>query len=327
MCGEEFFPANRGFCGSGHAWKSSLIGASRRCYCRRLVEHERGAAEGVDHSVELGDGGLWDDVSARLRGALNEQTYRTWFSEVTGGAVGDTVVLAVPNDFTREWIEGHFVELIRAAIKDATGAERRLRLTVREQKPAAVSSAPPVLPPPLPRPDPGGINPKYTFDSFVIGSSNRFAHAAALAVAEAPAQAYNPLFIYGHTGLGKTHLLHAVANYIARHSGNLTIRYVTSETFVNDFINSVSNKRMEGFKGRYRGYDVLLVDDVQFFEGKERIQEEFFHTFNSIHEAGGQIIMSSDRSPRDIATLEERLRSRFEWGLITDIQPPDLETR
>jgi chromosomal replication initiator protein len=280
----------------------------------------------VDHSVELGGEGLWDNVSTRLQGALNEQTYRTWFSEVTGGAVGDTVVLAVPNDFTREWIEGHFVELIRAAIKDATGAEPRLRLTVREPKSAAPSS-PPVLPPPLPRPDPGGINPKYTFDSFVIGSSNRFAHAAALAVAEAPAQAYNPLFIYGHTGLGKTHLLHAVANYIALHSGNLTIRYVTSETFVNDFINSVSNKRMEGFKGRYRGYDVLLVDDVQFFEGKERIQEEFFHTFNSIHEAGGQIIMSSDRSPRDIATLEERLRSRFEWGLITDIQPPDLETR
>jgi chromosomal replication initiator protein len=184
-----------------------------------------------------------------------------------------------------------------------------------------------VLPPPLPRPEPGGINPKYTFDSFVIGSSNRFAHAAALAVAEAPAQAYNPLFIYGHTGLGKTHLLHAVANYIGLHSGSLTVRYVTSETFVNDFINSLRDKRIEGFKSRYRAYDVLLIDDVQFFEHKERIQEEFFHTFNSLHEAGGQIIMSSDRPPRDIATLEDRLRSRFEWGLITDIQPPDLETR
>jgi chromosomal replication initiator protein len=278
----------------------------------------------VDQPNELGSEGLWDTISARLRAALNEQTYRAWFGEVTAALAGDTLVLAAPNDFTRNWIEGHFVELIRAAIKDATGTEPRLELIVRELSPA---SAPPLLPPPLPRPDPGGINPKYSFDSFVIGSSNRFAHAAALAVAEAPAQAYNPLFIYGYTGLGKTHLLHAVANYIARHSSNLTIRYVTSETFVNDFINSVSNKRMEGFKGRYRGYDVLLVDDVQFFEGKERIQEEFFHTFNSIHEAGGQIVMSSDRSPRDIATLEERLRSRFEWGLITDIQPPDLETR
>ena len=173
----------------------------------------------------------------------------------------------------------------------------------------------------------GGINPKYTFDSFVIGSSNRFAHAAALAVAEAPAQAYNPLFIYGETGLGKTHLLHAVANYVARHSANLTARYVTSETFLNDFINSLRDKRIEGFKQRYRAYDVLLVDDVQFFAHKEQIQEEFFHTFNSLHEAGRQVIMSSDRPPRDIATLQDRLRSRFEWGLTTDIQPPDLETR
>jgi chromosomal replication initiator protein len=168
---------------------------------------------------------------------------------------------------------------------------------------------------------------KYTFDSFVIGSSNRFAHAAALAVAEAPAQAYNPLFIYGSTGLGKTHLLQAVAQYVAEHSSALSVRYVTSEAFVNDFINSLRDKRIEGFKQRYRAYDVLLIDDVQFFEGKERFQEEFFHTFNSLYEAGSQIVLSSDRPPRDIATLEERLRSRFEWGLITDIQPPDLETR
>jgi chromosomal replication initiator protein len=280
---------------------------------------------GVDHPVELTAESLWEDVSARLRGALNEKTYRNWFSDVGAVVVDDdTFVLAVPNDFTREWIEGHFVELIRAAIKDATGSEHRLQLTIRQQKP---TPPPAVLPPPLPRPEPGGINPKYTFDSFVIGSSNRFAHAAALAVAEAPAQAYNPLFIYGHTGLGKTHLLHAVANYIGLHSGSLTVRYVTSETFVNDFINSLRDKRIEGFKSRYRAYDVLLIDDVQFFEHKERIQEEFFHTFNSLHEAGGQIIMSSDRPPRDIATLEDRLRSRFEWGLITDIQPPDLETR
>ena len=171
------------------------------------------------------------------------------------------------------------------------------------------------------------MNPKYTFDSFVIGSSNRFAHAAALAVAEAPAQAYNPLFIYGSTGLGKTHLLQAIAQYTSEHAGSLTARYVTSETFMNDFINSLRDKRIEGFKQRYRNYDVLLIDDVQFFEHKERIQEEFFHTFNSLYEAGSQIVISSDRPPREISTLEERLRSRFEWGLITDIQPPDLETR
>jgi chromosomal replication initiator protein len=264
---------------------------------------------------------------------LNETTFQTWFGEVAGADLdGDAFVLAVPNDFTREWIEGHFVELIRAAVKDATGSERSLRLrvdaAVQVPVPAVASVVPvPLAPPPIPRPDAAGINPKYTFDSFVIGSSNRFAHAAALAVAEAPAQAYNPLFIYGHTGLGKTHLLHSVANYVGAHSNNLTVRYVTSETFMNDFINSLRDKRIEGFKQRYRTYDVLLIDDVQFFEHKERIQEEFFHTFNSLYEAGRQIVLSSDRPPRDIATLEERLRSRFEWGLISDIQPPDLETR
>ena len=286
----------------------------------------------MDDLNELTAESLWDDVSARLRGALNEKTFRNWFSEV--GAVGiddDTFVLAVPNDFTREWIEGHFAELIRAATKDVTGTERRLRLTVLPSRPASpaplTSTSAATVPPPVPRPEAGSINPKYTFDSFVIGSSNRFAHAAALAIAEAPAQAYNPLFIYGHTGLGKTHLLHAVANYIGQHSSHMTVRYVTSETFMNDFINSLRDKRIEGFKQRYRAYDVLLIDDVQFFEHKERIQEEFFHTFNSLHEAGRQIVMSSDRPPRDIQTLEDRLRSRFEWGLITDIQPPDLETR
>jgi chromosomal replication initiator protein len=285
----------------------------------------------VEHQGELTAESLWQDVSARLRGALNDTTFRNWFSEVGAVSVDDDAfVLAVPNDFTREWIEGHFLELIRAAVKDATGGERRVQLAVEPARTPGPPAPAPATAPAVavaPRSEMVSINPKYTFDSFVIGSSNRFAHAAALAVAEAPGQAYNPLFIYGHTGLGKTHLLHAVANYVGQHSANMTIRYVTSETFVNDFINSLRDKRIEGFKHRYRTYDVLLIDDVQFFEGKERIQEEFFHTFNSLHEAGRQVIMSSDRSPRDIATLEDRLRSRFEWGLITDIQPPDLETR
>ncbi len=278
----------------------------------------------MDHPNDLTAESLWGDVAARLRGSLNEKTYRNWFNEVSAvGLDADTFVLSVPNDFTREWIESRFADLIRAGVKDTTGSDRRLDFVVRPSAAPVAAIPPPVLP----RIDGASINPKYTFDSFVIGSSNRFAHAAALAIAEAPAQAYNPLFIYGHTGLGKTHLLHAVANYIGLHSSSLTVRYVTSETFMNDFINSLRDKRIEGFKQRYRAYDVLLIDDVQFFEHKERIQEEFFHTFNSLHEAGRQIVMSSDRPPRDIQTLEDRLRSRFEWGLITDIQPPDLETR
>jgi chromosomal replication initiator protein len=232
----------------------------------------------------------------------------------------DAFVLFVPNDFTREWIEGHARGLLEGAVRETLGEQREVQLAVREARGPSELLAPP------PR-QTEGLNTKYTFDSFVIGSSNRFAHAAALAVAEAPAQAYNPLFIYGGTGLGKTHLLQAIAGYTIEHSRELSARYVTSETFMNDFINSLRDKRIEGFKQRYRHYDVLLVDDIQFFEHKERIQEEFFHTFNSLYEAGRQIVISSDRPPRAIATLESRLRSRFEWGLITDIQPPDLETR
>jgi chromosomal replication initiator protein len=283
----------------------------------------------VDRPIELTAESLWNEVAGRLKGALNETTYRTWFAEAEGAELSDDAfVLGVPNDFTREWIEGHFLGLIGAAVRDVTGQERRVALSVLERMPVDAPLPAEALPK---RSTAGaadaGMNPKYTFDLFVIGSSNRFAHAAALAVAEAPAQAYNPLFIYGGTGLGKTHLMQAIAQYVAEHSSDLSVRYVTSETFMNDFINSLRDKRIEGFKQRYRTYDLLLVDDVQFFEHKERIQEEFFHTFNSLYEAGSQIVMSSDRPPRDIATLEERLRSRFEWGLITDVQPPDLETR
>ncbi len=283
----------------------------------------------VEHQIELSAEDLWGEISGRLREALNGGTYGKWFGDVQGFELeGDALVLTVPSEFTRDWIEGHFLGLIGAAVRDIVGAERPLEIRVAEngERPAGDGAAP-VAQRLRIRPESGGFNAKYTFDSFVIGSSNRFAHAAALAVAEAPAQAYNPLFIYGGTGLGKTHLLQAVAQYVAEHSSDLSVRYMTSEAFVNDFINSLRDKRIEGFKQRYRAYDVLLIDDVQFFEGKERFQEEFFHTFNSLYEAGSQIVLSSDRPPRDIATLEERLRSRFEWGLITDIQPPDLETR
>jgi chromosomal replication initiator protein len=288
----------------------------------------------VEHQTELSTENLWEEISGRLREALSDGTYAKWFGDLRGLELeGETLVLTVPSELTRDWIEGHFLGLIGAAVRDITGVERPLELRVAgDDKPSPedrgrVEAYVPMVQPLSGRPESGGFNAKYTFDSFVIGSSNRFAHAAALAVAEAPAQAYNPLFIYGGTGLGKTHLLQAVAQYVDEHSPELSVRYMTSEAFVNDFINSLRDKRIEGFKQRYRAYDVLLIDDVQFFEGKERFQEEFFHTFNSLYEAGSQIVLSSDRPPRDIATLEERLRSRFEWGLITDIQPPDLETR
>ncbi len=291
----------------------------------------------MEQPLELTAETLWTEVARRLQGALNEHTFTTWFGEANGEALdGDVFVVAVPNDFTREWIENHFRGLVEAAVRDTIGDDRHVQVEV-----TAIEPAPRWEPESAPaaawdgdgpagggvRRERSGLNPKYTFDRFVIGSSNRFAHAAALAVAEAPAQAYNPLFIYGGTGLGKTHLMQAIAAYLSEHTAGVTARYVTSETFMNDFINSLRDKRIEGFKHRYRHYDVLLVDDIQFLEHKERIQEEFFHTFNSLYEAGRQIVISSDRPPRDIATLEARLRSRFEWGLITDIQPPDLETR
>ena len=282
----------------------------------------------MENPVEPTAERLWSDVSGRLRETLNETTYATWFGDARGGELDDdTFSVVVPNDFTREWIEAQLPRLPQGR-RPRRARTRRPR---GDRRPRAGRVPGEIVDPPAPVRTAEGAaaptNPKYTFDLFVIGSSNRFAHAAALAVAEAPAQAYNPLFIYGGTGLGKTHLLQAIGQYVSEHSKGSTTRYVTSETFMNDFINSLRDKRIEGFKQRYRTYDVLLVDDIQFFEGKERIQEEFFHTFNSLYEAGRQIVISSDRPPKEIATLEERLRSRFEWGLITDIQPPDLETR
>jgi chromosomal replication initiator protein len=310
--------------------------------CSPLPDDPREARGRVEHPAETRVDDLWSAIAGRLRVSLTDTTYDTWFGQARPQVVSaDQLVVEVPNDFTREWIEGHFLDLVTRATADAGAPGASVTFAVAErstQRPVAPEREP--EPPRVAvEPAPGlvqqreiaevELNPKYTFDLFVIGSSNRFAHAAALAVAEAPAQAYNPLFIYGGTGLGKTHLLQAIGHYVRQHSRRLTTRYVTSETFMNEFIDAVRERgtRIEGFKRRYRNYDVLLVDDIQFIEGKERIQEEFFHTFNSLYEGGAQIIISSDRPPREIATLEERLRSRFEWGLLTDIQAPDLETR
>ena len=296
----------------------------------------------MQHSAETRAEDVWTPVAGWLRDTLTETTYDTWFGQAHPRSfTGSELVVEVPNDFTREWIEGHFLDLVSRATTETAPSGVVVSFAVGERvqsRPVAQqqTETSPTTQPAVPKAEPASrespdreLNAKYTFDLFVIGSSNRFAHAAALAVAEAPAQAYNPLFIYGGTGLGKTHLLQAIGHYVRQHSRRLTARYVTSEDFMNEFIDAVRDRgaRIEGFKRRYRNYDVLLVDDIQFIEGKERIQEEFFHTFNSLYEGGAQIVLSSDRPPREIATLEERLRSRFEWGLLTDIQAPDLETR
>jgi len=296
----------------------------------RLDEHENSdQLPGTHVGSRLSDpwglaDALWSDVTGRLKADLNDSAYRTWFGEAGAAAISDgELIVAVPNNFTKEWIETHFGNLVQAAVSDASDGEVSVRFRVDEslQRPKETTDEDR-------RRDPvTGLNPRYTFDLFVIGSSNRFAHAAALAVAEVPGKAYNPLFIYGGTGLGKTHLLQAIARYVLEHTSPLSVRYTTSTAFLNDYIDSLRRHGLADFQRRYSVYDVLLVDDVQFLEHKEQIQEEFFHVFNSLYESGSQIVMSSDRPPREIATLEARLRSRFEWGLITDIQPPDLETR
>ncbi|MBO0803762.1 MAG: chromosomal replication initiator protein DnaA [Nocardiopsaceae bacterium] len=220
-------------------------------------------------------------------------------------------------------------DYIRAAPSQGTPPDSRVPAPHSTPRPSAPHSTPrPSAPHGTPRPaGPARLNPKYTFDTFVIGSSNRFAHAAAVAVAEAPAKAYNPLFIYGDSGLGKTHLLHAIGHYAQTLFPGLKVRYVSSEEFTNDFINMIRDGKQDGFRRRYRDVDVLLVDDIHFLENKEGTQEEFFHTFNTLHNASNQIVITSDRPPKRLVTLEDRLRSRFEWGLLTDVQPPELETR
>jgi len=279
---------------------------------------------------------------------------RAWLKNAKPLTVHEsTVMIAVANDFTRERIESRLRTQVEESLSDYYSRQMRLAITVEPDLELNLESpdspfdeeddllepvtAPRVVPPsaiPSPVNDaidttPSGdrLNPKYTFDSFVIGSSNRFAHAAAAAVAEGPGKSYNPLMIYGDSGLGKTHLLHAIGHYVRRYSDRARVRYVSTEELTNDFINAISENRTAQFRRQYREVDVLLIDDIQFLESKIQTQEEFFHTFNTLHNAQKQIVMTSDRAPKLLEALEPRLRSRFEWGLITDIQPPDLETR
>jgi len=290
-------------------------------------------ADALAHSPQQ----LWNSVCAELRSTLSEGNFSAWFARTRAvGMDGATIVVSVPNAFTKEWLESRYLDDIRTALSRVTGKPLAIAV-VADDAAAYIEPDVPALDADLPdalpetRPAPAGtptarFHPKYTFESFVIGSSNRFAHAAALAVAEVPAEAYNPLFIYGEAGLGKTHLLHAIGHYVQELSPGSVIRYVSTEQFMNDFILALQTRSIPDFHRRYRVADLLLIDDIQFLEGKERTQEEFFHTFNALHPKS-QIVITSDRPPKKISTLEERLRTRFEWGLITDIQPPDLETR
>ncbi|UOE55518.1 chromosomal replication initiator protein DnaA [Bacillus sp. CMF12] len=276
---------------------------------------------------------LWNNALANIEKKISKPSFDTWLKSTKAHSLqGDTLVVKAPNEFARDWLEERYSQLISGILYDITGEELGVKFIIPQNQSEEEVDLP--LPPKKKKPEEEQpelpltmLNPKYTFDTFVIGSGNRFAHAASLAVAEAPAKAYNPLFIYGGVGLGKTHLMHAIGHYVLDHNPSAKVVYLSSEKFTNEFINSIRDNKAGDFRDKYRNVDVLLIDDIQFLAGKEQTQEEFFHTFNTLHEESKQIIISSDRPPKEIPTLEDRLRSRFEWGLITDITPPDLETR
>ncbi|ANS76415.1 chromosomal replication initiation protein DnaA [Paenibacillus yonginensis] len=273
---------------------------------------------------------LWQQILSIIQTKLSKPSFDTWFKATKPVSITDrSVVISAPTTFAVEWLESRYTKLVASTIYEVMGKQVDVTFEIEENKQAEQVTPQPQVQQVVVSEEPisNMLNPKYTFDTFVIGSGNRFAHAASLAVAEAPARAYNPLFLYGGVGLGKTHLMHAIGHYILEHSPSSKVVYISSEKFTNEFINAIRDNRGESFRNKYRNIDILLIDDIQFLAGKESTQEEFFHTFNALHEERKQIIISSDRPPKEIPTLEERLRSRFEWGLITDIQPPDLETR
>jgi len=290
---------------------------------------------------------LWGSATTALQEQLSEATWNTWFRDVRAADLdGEHLRLVTPNAVVCERIRSSYGSLITSAVNQVAGDEVVIDLTVetapRFDEPVLLDSAGvaestndvvvTTAPPAAPANDAAAtgssvLNPRYTFENFVIGASNRFAHAAALAVAETPARSYNPLFIYGPAGLGKTHLLHAIGHYVREVHQMSRVRYVSTETLMNEFVDAIRNNAANSFRRRYREVDVLLVDDIQFLERSQQLQEEFFHTFNSLHGAGGQIVLSSDRPPKQIPRLEDRLRTRLEWGLITDVQPPEFETR
>lgn len=276
----------------------------------------------------------WQQILSKLKYKVSTPSYDAWLKSTRAVHFDDrSLIISSPHHFAKDWLESKYYQLIQNTVKECFDRQVKIKFIVQNEEEEYLSSTTTTdveksknnlvseaLSSQM-------LNPKYTFDSFVIGQGNRFAHAASLAVAEAPSKSYNPLFLYGGVGLGKTHLMHAIGHYILEHHPRMKVLYISSEKFTNEFINAIRDNRGEDFRNKYRNIDILLIDDIQFIAGKEQTQEEFFHTFNALHEESKQIIISSDRPPKEIPTLEERLRSRFEWGLITDIQPPDLETR
>ena len=278
---------------------------------------------------------IWDQILARIETKVNRHSYSTWFKPTAFIADGGTsITVRVPNTLFKDWLTKHYSVVLSEALAEVRRPDTSL---VFVAEPVAAAEAAAAAQPPAPADEsddvatgagnPAGLNPRYAFDTFIVGPSNQFAHAACRAVAEAPSRSYNPLFIYGGVGLGKTHLMHAIGQYVLQHDEGLKLTYISSERFMNEMINAVRYDRILDFRERYRSVDVLLVDDIQFVSGKEGTQTEFFHTFNALYDAQKQIVLSSDRPPHEIPALEERLRSRFEWGLIADIQSPELETK
>jgi chromosomal replication initiator protein len=279
------------------------------------------------------DASIWDQILTQVETKVNRHSFYTWFKPTSFVADGgSSITVRVPNGLFKDWLTKHYSVVLSEALAEVRRPQASIVFVAEGSLPV---EAPEVTAEPAVEPEgaeaapttPGGLNPRYTFDTFIVGPSNQFAHAACRAVAEAPSRSYNPLFIYGGVGLGKTHLMHAVGQYVLQHDVGLKLTYISSERFMNEMINAVRYDRILDFRERYRSVDVLLVDDIQFVSGKEGTQTEFFHTFNALYDAQKQIVLSSDRPPHEIPALEERLRSRFEWGLIADIQPPDLETK
>src|SRR6266496_2743806 len=280
---------------------------------------------------------IWAAAQQFLRGMLNQDIYNLWFAALRATELhGDSITLEVANDFCELWLKDNYLGLLRDVLAQSSGQALDIKFQISAAptvRTGAGAEGDPLAPRPEPEPERHGtprelpFNPRNTFDTFVVGNNNTFAHAAAMAVSQAPGKSYNPLFLYGGTGLGKTHLLHAIGQHVATHKKGARVTYLSSEKFTNEFIDAIQNNQLVRFRRKFRQTDVFLIDDIQFLAGKERIQEEFFHTFNTLHEAHKQIVLTCDRPASEIQNLEQRLVSRFEWGLVTDMQPPDVETR